>query len=74
MCSHMSKVSKVETFLFSKTHFLVRDDKHEIMQVFAGFRKISGFVWSRNGYFGSRYQTLPDIFPNQAKTCTITKF
>ena len=40
MCSHMSKVSKVETFLFSKIHFLVRDDKHEIMQVFAGFRNI----------------------------------
>ena len=48
--SHMNEVSQVERFLFSKIHFLVRDDKHVIVQVFARFGKISGLVWSRHGY------------------------
>ena len=55
MRSHMNEVSQVERFLFSKIHFLVRDDKHVIMQVFARFGEISGLVWSRHGYFGSTY-------------------
>ena len=49
--SHMNEVSQVDRFLFSKIHFLVRDDKHVIVQVFARFGKMSGLVWSRHGYF-----------------------
>ena len=73
--SHMNEVSQVDRFLFSKIHFLVRDDKHVIVQVFARFGKMSGLVWSRIGYF--KIQTMarptrPYIFPNRGKTCTIT--
>ena len=45
--SRMNEVSQVERFLFSKIHFLVRDDKHVIVQVFVRFGEISGLVWSR---------------------------
>ena len=53
--SRMNEVSQVERFLSLKTYFLVRDDKHLIVQVFARFGKISGLVWSRHAYFGSTY-------------------
>ena len=33
--SRMNEVSQVKKFLFSKIQFLVRDDKHVIVQVFA---------------------------------------
>ena len=35
--SRMNEVSQVETFLFSKIHFLVMDGKHVIMQGFSLF-------------------------------------
>ena len=41
------EVSKVERYLFSKKHFLVKDDKHVILQVYARFWKMPGLVWSR---------------------------
>ena len=47
----MNEVSQVERYLFSKVHFLVRDNKHVVVQVYAQFWKISGLVWSRHGYF-----------------------
>ena len=53
--SRINEVSQVERFLFSKTHFLVRDDKRVIVQVFARFGEISGLVWSCHEYFGSTY-------------------
>ena len=42
--SRRNEVSQVERFLFSKIHFLVRNDKHVIVQVFARFGEISGLV------------------------------
>ena len=38
----MNEVSQVERFLSLKTYFLVRDDKHVIVQVFARFGKYQG--------------------------------
>ena len=77
-----SEVSQVKRYLFLKIHFLVRDDKHVIVWVYARFWKISGRVWSRHGYLAPPAVSLkykpwldlgrPDIFPNQAKSCTIT--
>ena len=77
----VNEVSQVKRFLFSKI-FVVRDDKHFTVQVFARFRAISRVVWSHNWYFGWTYgltkiQTMfrpksPDIFPNRTNTCTIT--
>ena len=51
--SLMNGVSHIGRFLFSKIQFLVRDDKHVVMLVFAQFGKISGRVWLSYGlYFG----------------------
>ena len=75
--THEWSFSSREIFVF-KIHFLLRDDKHAIVQVFARFWKIAGLVWSRHGYFGSTEykpwldQTRPDIFPNRTKTSTVT--
>ena len=56
--SRMNEVSQVERFLFSKINFLIGDDKHVIVQVFARFGEISGIVWSRHEYFGSTYALI----------------
>ena len=62
--SRMNEVSQVERFLFSKIHFLVKDDKHVIVQVFARFGEISGLAFVLA--MGTNH------CPNRAKTCTIT--
>ena len=76
------EVSQVDIILFSKLHFLVRDDKNVIVQVFAGFWKYQGLFGLVMGILARhtvspKYkpwldQTRPDIFPNRAKTCPIT--
>ena len=77
--SRMKGASQAKRFCL-KIHFLVRDDKHVVVQVFARFGKISGLVhWSRRGYLGSTVNTNHGstklalvFFPNRAKFCPIT--
>ena len=65
------KVFQVERILFSKLQFLVRDDKHVMVQVFARFGKILGFVWSRHKYLIFDRLTVSPKYNNGFMSITV---